>query len=131
MTRTIAYWVTTAIVALALFGSLSYLTGNEQVASGFASRLPATPPDRAWHRQASRGARFAAARSAAAEGMGPRACHLRVDHGVHCGVRFGRSAAGDDTSAGIARAARRVLPDQTSGPSGLASPACQRRSSLR
>jgi len=36
MTRTIAYWVTTAIVALALFGSLSYLTGNEQVVSGFA-----------------------------------------------------------------------------------------------
>jgi hypothetical protein len=36
MARTIAYWVTTAIVALALLGSLSYLTGNEQVVSGFA-----------------------------------------------------------------------------------------------
>jgi DoxX-like protein len=36
MARTIAYWATTAIVALALLGSLSYLTGNEQVVSGFA-----------------------------------------------------------------------------------------------
>lgn len=35
MIRTIAYWTTTAIVALALLGSLSYLTGNEQVVSGF------------------------------------------------------------------------------------------------
>jgi len=36
MARTIAYWATTAIAALALLGSLSYLTGNEQVVSGFA-----------------------------------------------------------------------------------------------
>ena len=36
MPRTIAYWITTAIAALALLGSLSYLTGNEQVVSGFA-----------------------------------------------------------------------------------------------
>lgn len=36
MARTIAYWATTAIVALALLGSLSYLTGSEQVVSGFA-----------------------------------------------------------------------------------------------
>lgn len=36
MGRTIAYWATTAIVALMLLGSLSYLTGNEQVVSGFA-----------------------------------------------------------------------------------------------
>jgi len=36
MARTIAYWTTTAIVALALLGSLSYLTGSEQVVSGFA-----------------------------------------------------------------------------------------------
>jgi hypothetical protein len=36
MARTIAYWATTAIVALALLGSLSYLTGNAQVVSGFA-----------------------------------------------------------------------------------------------
>jgi DoxX-like protein len=36
MGRTIAYWTTTAIAALALLGSLSYLTGNEQVVSGFA-----------------------------------------------------------------------------------------------
>jgi hypothetical protein len=35
MARTIAYWTTTAIVALMLLGSLSYLTGNEQVVSGF------------------------------------------------------------------------------------------------
>jgi hypothetical protein len=34
--RTIAYWGTTALVALALLGSLSYLTGSEQVVSGFA-----------------------------------------------------------------------------------------------
>ena len=32
----IVYWSSTAIVALALLGSLSYLTGSEQVVSGFA-----------------------------------------------------------------------------------------------
>jgi len=36
MARTVAYWSTTAIAALALLGSLSYLTGSEQVVSGFA-----------------------------------------------------------------------------------------------
>ena len=36
MTRKIAYWASTAVVALALLGSLSYLTGSEQVVSGFA-----------------------------------------------------------------------------------------------
>jgi len=36
MGRKIAYWGTTALVGLALLGSLSYLTGNEQVVSGFA-----------------------------------------------------------------------------------------------
>src|SRR5215813_10313393 len=36
MARTIAYWITTAIVGIALLGSLSYLTGSEQVVSGFA-----------------------------------------------------------------------------------------------
>jgi hypothetical protein len=36
MARTITYWATTAIVALGLLGSLSYLTGSEQVVSGFA-----------------------------------------------------------------------------------------------
>jgi len=36
MGRTIAYWSTTTLVALALLGSLSYLTGSEQVVSGFA-----------------------------------------------------------------------------------------------
>jgi hypothetical protein len=34
--RKIGYWVSTAILALALLGSLSYLTGSEQVVSGFA-----------------------------------------------------------------------------------------------
>ena len=32
----IVYWSSTAIVALALLGSLTYLTGSEQVVSGFA-----------------------------------------------------------------------------------------------
>jgi hypothetical protein len=32
----IIYWSSTAIVALALLGSLTYLTGSEQVVSGFA-----------------------------------------------------------------------------------------------
>ena len=32
----IAYWGSTALVGVALLGSLSYLTGNEQVVSGFA-----------------------------------------------------------------------------------------------
>ena len=36
MGRKIAYWGSTAIVAVMLLGSLSYLTGNEQVVSGFA-----------------------------------------------------------------------------------------------
>ena len=36
MARTIGYWVSTAIVAVMLLMSLSYLTGNEQVVSGFA-----------------------------------------------------------------------------------------------
>jgi DoxX-like family len=36
MARKIAYWSSTALAALALLGSLSYLTGSEQVVSGFA-----------------------------------------------------------------------------------------------
>ena len=36
MGRKITYWGSTALVGLALLGSLSYLTGNEQVVSGFA-----------------------------------------------------------------------------------------------
>jgi amino acid permease len=36
MPRKIIYWTSTAIVCLALFGSLSYLTGSEQVVAGFA-----------------------------------------------------------------------------------------------
>jgi hypothetical protein len=36
MGRTITYWVCTGLAALALLGSLSYLTGSEQVVSGFA-----------------------------------------------------------------------------------------------
>lgn len=36
MRRKIAYWSSTVLVALALLGSLSYLTGSEQVVSGFA-----------------------------------------------------------------------------------------------
>jgi DoxX-like family len=36
MGRKIAYWASTVIVALLLLMSLSYLTGNEQVVSGFA-----------------------------------------------------------------------------------------------
>src|SRR5215210_6956932 len=36
MARKIAYWGSTALVALALLGSLTYLTGSEQVVAGFA-----------------------------------------------------------------------------------------------
>ena len=36
MARKIVYWGSTAVVSLALLGSLSYLTGSEQVVSGFA-----------------------------------------------------------------------------------------------
>jgi hypothetical protein len=36
MGRKIAYWGSTALAGLALLGSLSYLTGNEQVVTGFA-----------------------------------------------------------------------------------------------
>jgi hypothetical protein len=36
MVRKIAYWSSTAIVAVMLLLSLSYLTGTEQVVSGFA-----------------------------------------------------------------------------------------------
>ena len=36
MIRKIAYWASTAIIALALLAALSYLTGSEEVVSGFA-----------------------------------------------------------------------------------------------
>jgi DoxX-like protein len=36
MTRKLAYWTSTVIVAVALLGALTYLTGSEQVVSGFA-----------------------------------------------------------------------------------------------
>jgi DoxX-like protein len=36
MTRKIAYWSTTVIVTVSLLAALSYLTGSEQVVSGFA-----------------------------------------------------------------------------------------------
>ena len=36
MGRRIAYWASTIIVGVGLLGALSYLTGNEQVVSGFA-----------------------------------------------------------------------------------------------
>ena len=36
MIRKIAYWSSTAIAAITLFLALSYLTGSEQVVSGFA-----------------------------------------------------------------------------------------------
>ena len=36
MGRKVAYWGSTALAGVALLGSLSYLTGNEQVVSGFA-----------------------------------------------------------------------------------------------
>jgi hypothetical protein len=36
MSRKIAYWASTAIVVVALLGSLTYLTGSEQVVQGFA-----------------------------------------------------------------------------------------------
>jgi hypothetical protein len=39
MVQKVAYWVSTALVALALLGSLSYLTGSEQVVSGFTRHL--------------------------------------------------------------------------------------------
>ena len=35
MARKIAYWGSTILVAVALLGSLSYLSGSEQVVSGF------------------------------------------------------------------------------------------------
>jgi hypothetical protein len=35
MARKIIYWGSTGLLALALLGSLSYLTGSEQVVSGF------------------------------------------------------------------------------------------------
>jgi hypothetical protein len=36
MALKIAYWISTAIGCLALLGSLTYLTGNEEVVAGFA-----------------------------------------------------------------------------------------------
>ena len=36
MVRKIVYWGPTALASLALLGSLTYLTGSEQVVSGFA-----------------------------------------------------------------------------------------------
>ena len=36
MARKTAYWISTALASLALLGALTYLTGSEQVVSGFA-----------------------------------------------------------------------------------------------
>jgi hypothetical protein len=36
MVRKIVYWGSTGLASLALLGSLTYLTGNEQVVAGFA-----------------------------------------------------------------------------------------------
>jgi hypothetical protein len=36
MARTIIYWICTALLCLALFGSLTYLTGSAEVVAGFA-----------------------------------------------------------------------------------------------
>jgi amino acid permease len=36
MTREIVYWTSTVLACLALFGSLSYLTGSAEVVAGFA-----------------------------------------------------------------------------------------------
>jgi hypothetical protein len=36
MARRIAYWTSTVIACLALFGSLTYLSGNVEVVAGFA-----------------------------------------------------------------------------------------------
>jgi hypothetical protein len=36
MPRKIVYWLSTALAALALLGSLTYLTGNQEVVQGFA-----------------------------------------------------------------------------------------------
>src|SRR3954468_13162551 len=36
MARKIVYWVSTGIACLALFGSLTYLTGSKEVVDGFA-----------------------------------------------------------------------------------------------
>jgi hypothetical protein len=36
MTRKIVYWISTGIACLALFGSLTYLTGSQEVVAGFA-----------------------------------------------------------------------------------------------
>jgi hypothetical protein len=46
MVRTIAYWTSTAIAAVMLLLSLSYLTGSEQVVSGFAKAGYPQPPSR-------------------------------------------------------------------------------------
>jgi hypothetical protein len=34
--RTLAYWITTALAAFALLGSLTYLTGSQEMVEGFA-----------------------------------------------------------------------------------------------
>ena len=36
MARKIAYWTSTGIACLALFGALTYLTGSAEVVAGFA-----------------------------------------------------------------------------------------------
>ena len=36
MPRKLGYWISTGLLSLALLGSLSYLTGSEQVVQGFA-----------------------------------------------------------------------------------------------
>ena len=85
MSRRIAYWGTTVIVAIMLLGSLSYLTGNEQVVSGFAKPAIRNIFESFSESPANRRDRAGAAGPRVAQGMGVCGRHVRLDHGVHLG----------------------------------------------
>ena len=106
MVRKIAYWVSTAIVAVMLLMALSYLTGNEQVVSSNCS----------WNCQA-RGSHYAAgAGICAAERMGIRRRHLHLDYGHHLRPRVGRAPAYMDFASGAFGATDRFVCDPTFEP---------------
>ena len=116
MGRKIAYWVSTAIVGAMLLMALSYLTGNEQVVSGFVKWISATPADCSWNCQARRSDRPAGARICAAERMGLCGRHLHLDYGHHLRSRVGRADADMDYARGTFGAAWRFLCDSACEP---------------
>ena len=109
MSRKIVYWVTTGIIAVMLLGSLSYLTGSDEVVAGFSKAgypqylriiLGIVKPVAA--------VVLIMPGRAAAEGVGVRRRDLRVDHGDDFGIHGRRDVVAPDRHPS---AGGRLLPD--------------------